>query len=49
MAFGAVLRLPDEEPLEVALPDPLPDVGYVPFDDELLRKVLATSQVLLSG
>ena len=47
LASGATIRLADEEPVEVALPDPLPDVGYVPFEDEMLRAVLATAAILL--
>jgi hypothetical protein len=49
LASAAVVRLPDEEDVDVELPEPLPDVGYLPFDDPVLREVLATAAVLLGS
>jgi hypothetical protein len=48
LATGATVKLPDEEEVDVAVPGSV-DVGYVPFDDEVLRKVLSTAEVLASS
>jgi hypothetical protein len=47
LATGATVRLPDEEVVDVPLPDPPPEVGYLPLEDEVLRTVLVTAIVLL--
>ena len=49
LATGATVRLVDEQEVAVALPDPLPEVGYLPIDDEILRRVIATAGVLAGG
>jgi hypothetical protein len=47
LATGSTVRLPDEEPVSVPLPDPVPDVGYLPIDDAILRQAITTAAVLV--
>jgi hypothetical protein len=42
LATASAMRLPDEEVATVGLPASLPDVGYLPIDDDILRSVFAT-------
>jgi hypothetical protein len=35
--------------VSVALLDPLPEIGYLPIDDEILRRVIAAAGVLAVG
>jgi hypothetical protein len=46
LATAAAMRTLDEVPVPVDLPDPLPEMGYLPVDDDILRRVFATVAVL---
>jgi hypothetical protein len=49
LANGTTLRLPDEEEVKVAIDAEAGDVGYLPFEDEILLLVLRTAQALLAS